>query len=81
MCGLPARGYQRRFQGLRQPFCLHFATMPSTPSLPSRPSADKAVIDLVSADRLGPYLAECGGEAEAALALYRWNSDLTAAFF
>ncbi|MEU9859104.1 hypothetical protein [Streptomyces sp. NPDC047974] len=45
------------------------------------PSADKAVLDLFSPDRLNPYLTACSGDLHAALALYRWNSEISAAFF
>lgn len=56
--------------------------MPSTPraSTPSPPSGHTAVITLISTDRFAPYLAACG-DATAALALYRWNSEAAAAFF
>ncbi|SFT22181.1 hypothetical protein [Streptomyces sp. ok210] len=50
-------------------------------STPPEPPDDKAVIELISPDRLNPYLTACGGDTTAALALYRWNSDLAAAFF
>jgi hypothetical protein len=36
---------------------------------------------LFSAERLSTYLAHCGGDFEAAVALYRWNSAITAAFW
>ncbi|MFE3995020.1 hypothetical protein ACFXPW_25485 [Streptomyces goshikiensis] len=56
--------------------------MPSTPpSDPAAPSASKDVIELISPDRLNPYLAACGGDPETALRLYRWNGELAAAFF
>ncbi|MFJ4866183.1 hypothetical protein [Streptomyces sp. NPDC088748] len=55
--------------------------MPSTPPSDLQPPASKAVIELISPDRLNPYLTACGGDPEAALALYRWNGDLAAAFF
>ncbi|MDV5143180.1 hypothetical protein R1T08_02360 [Streptomyces sp. SBC-4] len=53
---------------------------PAQPGGPG-PSADKAVLDLVSPDRLNPYLKQCSGDLHAALALYRWNSEISAAFF
>ena len=40
------------------------------------PPDGKAVIELISPDRLNPYLTACVGDSTAALALYRWNSDL-----
>ncbi|MFE6904100.1 hypothetical protein ACFVFJ_46145 [Streptomyces sp. NPDC057717] len=55
--------------------------MHSTPPTSIEPPDDKAVIELISPDRLNPYLAACAGDTAAALALYRWNSDLAAAFF
>ncbi|MFB7852419.1 hypothetical protein ACFC34_36135 [Streptomyces sp. NPDC056053] len=55
--------------------------MHSTPPNSIEPPDDKAVIELISPDRLKPYLTECAGDFAAALALYRWNSDLAAAFF
>ncbi|MFE4177466.1 hypothetical protein ACFRR7_36430 [Streptomyces sp. NPDC056909] len=55
--------------------------MHSTPPQSIEPPDDKAVIELITPDRLNPYLGVCGGDAGAALALYRWNSDLAAAFF
>ncbi|MFB7825308.1 hypothetical protein [Streptomyces hydrogenans] len=45
------------------------------------PSADKAVLELVSPERLNPYLSKCAGDLGAALALYQWNSTAAAAFF
>ncbi|AWL33850.1 MULTISPECIES: Abi family protein [Streptomyces] len=44
-------------------------------------AGSKAVVELLSPDRLAPYLSACGGDEPTALALYRWNSDLAAAFF
>ncbi len=55
--------------------------MPSTPPKSIEAPDDKAVIELISPDRLNPYLTACAGDSAAALALYRWNSDLAAAFF
>ncbi|GFH81518.1 MULTISPECIES: Abi family protein [Streptomyces diastaticus group] len=55
--------------------------MHSTPPDSIEPPDDKAVIELISPDRLKPYLTACTGDSTAALALYRWNSDLAAAFF
>ncbi|WP_254394139.1 hypothetical protein [Streptomyces buecherae] len=55
--------------------------MHSTPPNSIEPPDDKAVIELISPDRLNPYLTACAGDSTAALALYRWNSDLAAAFF
>lgn len=55
--------------------------MHSTPTTSIQPPGDKAVIELISPDRLSPYLTACAGDTTAALALYRWNSDLAAAFF
>ncbi|MYS32599.1 Abi-like protein [Streptomyces sp. KhCrAH-43] len=55
--------------------------MHSTPPHSIEPPDDKAVIELISPDRLNPYLTACTGDSAAALALYRWNSDLAAAFF
>jgi hypothetical protein len=55
--------------------------MHSTPPTTIEPPDDKAVIELISPDRLNPYLTARGGDTAAALALYRWNSDLAAAFF
>ncbi|MFF9221675.1 hypothetical protein [Streptomyces viridosporus] len=55
--------------------------MHSTPPTSIEPPDDKAVIELISPDRLNPYLTACAGDSAAALALYRWNSDLVAAFF
>ncbi|MFG2586552.1 hypothetical protein [Streptomyces malaysiensis] len=55
--------------------------MHSTPPTIIVPPDDKAVIELISPDRLNPYLTACAGDTTAALALYRWNSDLAAAFF
>ncbi|AYV32338.1 Abi-like protein (plasmid) [Streptomyces sp. ADI95-16] len=55
--------------------------MHSTPPQIITPPGDKAVIELITPDRLNPYLGVCGGDDGAALALYRWNSDLAAAFF
>lgn len=55
--------------------------MPSTPSASIEPPDDTAVIELISPDRLNPYLNTCAGDTTAALALYRWNSDLAASFF
>ncbi|WP_031032408.1 hypothetical protein [Streptomyces albus] len=55
--------------------------MHSTPPTSIEPPDDKAVIELISPDRLNPYLTACAGDSTAALALYRWNSDLAAAFF
>ncbi|GAA0905003.1 Abi family protein [Streptomyces thermoalcalitolerans] len=55
--------------------------MHSTPLTATEPPDDKAVIELLSPDRMKPYLAACAGDTTAALALYRWNSDLAAAFF
>ncbi|MFI0212661.1 hypothetical protein ACH4OV_28925 [Streptomyces diastaticus] len=54
--------------------------MHSTPPDSIEPPDDKAVIELISPDRLKPYLTACTGDSTAALALYRWNSDLAAAF-
>nr|WP_260616971.1 hypothetical protein [Streptomyces sp. WAC05458] len=45
------------------------------------PPDDKAVIELISPDRLNPCLTACAGDSAAALKLYQWNSDLAAAFF
>ncbi len=36
---------------------------------------------LLSAERLSTYIAQCDGEIEDALALYRWNATVTAAFW
>ncbi|NED22270.1 hypothetical protein G3I31_30200 [Streptomyces sp. SID9913] len=55
--------------------------MHSTPPTSIEPPDSKAVIELISPDRLNPYLTACAGDFAAALALYRWNSDLAAAFF
>ncbi|MGW7674423.1 hypothetical protein ACWGJX_46495 [Streptomyces sp. NPDC054775] len=55
--------------------------MHSTPPTSIEPPDDKAVIELISPDRLNPYLTAYAGDTAAALALYRWNSDLAAAFF
>ncbi|MFD3488749.1 hypothetical protein [Streptomyces sp. NPDC058665] len=55
--------------------------MHSTPPTSIKPPDDKAVIELISPDRLTPYLNACPGDTTAALALYQWNSDLAAAFF
>jgi hypothetical protein len=55
--------------------------MHSTPPTSIEPPDDKAVIELISPDRLNPYLTACAGDTAAALALYRWNSDFAAAFF
>ncbi|MER6723113.1 hypothetical protein [Streptomyces halstedii] len=55
--------------------------MHGTPPQIIEPPDDKAVIELITPDRLNPYLGVCAGDAGAALALYRWNSDLAAAFF
>ncbi|GAB2833803.1 Abi family protein [Streptomyces chlorus] len=55
--------------------------MHSTPPTSIKPPDDKAVVELISPDRLNPYLTACTGDTAAALALYRWNSDLAAAFF
>ncbi|MGW5215472.1 hypothetical protein ACWEQO_30840 [Streptomyces sp. NPDC004051] len=55
--------------------------MRSTPPTGIEPPDDKTVIELISPDRLNPYLTACAGDTTAALALYRWNSDLAAAFF
>ncbi|NJP65184.1 Abi family protein [Streptomyces spiramenti] len=55
--------------------------MHSTPFADLEPSDGKALIELISPDRMSPYLAACGGDATAALALYRWNSNISAAFF
>ncbi|MET9296426.1 hypothetical protein [Streptomyces sp. NPDC003077] len=54
--------------------------MHSTPPHSIKPP-DDAIIELISPDRLNPYLTACGGDTAAALVLYRWNSDLAAAFF
>lgn len=56
-------------------------TMLSTPPTSIEPPDSKAVIELISPDRLNPYLTACAGDSTAALALYRWNSGLAAAFF
>ncbi|MFJ8768717.1 hypothetical protein [Streptomyces clavifer] len=45
--------------------------MHSTPPQIIEPPADKAVIELITPDRMNPYLGVCGGDAGAALALYR----------
>ncbi|NJQ01763.1 Abi family protein [Streptomyces zingiberis] len=55
--------------------------MHSTPPTSIKPPDDKAVIELISPDRLTPYLSACAGDSTAALALYQWNGDLAAAFF
>jgi hypothetical protein len=55
--------------------------MHSTSPTSIDPPDDKAIIELLSPDRLSPYLTACAGDTTAALALYRWNSDLAAAFF
>ncbi|MEU7222324.1 hypothetical protein [Streptomyces chrestomyceticus] len=56
--------------------------MPSTPLPSPQPSpAETAVIDLLSAARFAPYLAARDGNPTAALALYRWNAEVAAAFF
>ncbi|MEI7029688.1 hypothetical protein [Streptomyces pratensis] len=55
--------------------------MHSTPLADTEPLDSKAVIELFSTDRLNPYLTACAGDHAAALALYRWNSDLAAGFF
>ncbi|MFF5881084.1 hypothetical protein ACIQ9M_34645 [Streptomyces californicus] len=55
--------------------------MHSTPLVDTEPPDTRAVIELFSADRLSPYLTACAGDHAAALALYRWNSDIAAAFF
>ncbi|WP_274919470.1 hypothetical protein [Streptomyces sp. WZ-12] len=55
--------------------------MPSTPPASSPPSSHSTVVTLISSDRFAPYLAACGGDATAALVLYRWNSAAAAAFF
>ncbi|MFJ8762867.1 hypothetical protein [Streptomyces cyaneofuscatus] len=55
--------------------------MHSTPPSVIEPPDSKAVLQLFSTDRLHPYLTSCAGDQVAALALYRWNSDLAAAFF
>src|SRR5580692_4817028 len=36
---------------------------------------------LFSAERLSTYLAHCKGDFDAAVAMYRWNSAITAAFW
>jgi hypothetical protein len=36
---------------------------------------------LLSTERLSTYVAQCDGEFEDALALYRWNAKVTAAFW
>lgn len=35
----------------------------------------------LSPERMAPYLASCGDDPEAGLALYRWNTELGAAFW
>ncbi|MFJ6493477.1 hypothetical protein [Streptomyces californicus] len=55
--------------------------MHSTPPHSTEPPDDKVVFELISPDRLNPYLTQCAGDLAAALAFYRWNSDLAAAFF
>ncbi|MFJ6541691.1 hypothetical protein [Streptomyces sp. NPDC091385] len=55
--------------------------MHSTSPTMAEPPDGKAVIELISPDRLNPYLTECDGDTAAALALYRWNSALATAFF
>ncbi|MCA1224006.1 Abi family protein [Streptomyces sp. 8L] len=55
--------------------------MPSTSPGSPEPPADKAVTTLITPDRLKPYLDACAGNPDTSLALYRWNSDLAAAFF
>nr|WP_221376691.1 Abi family protein [Actinoplanes polyasparticus] len=43
-------------------------------------AADLAMIEQrLSPERLGPYKRACGGSLETALALYRWNAEVTAA--
>lgn len=37
--------------------------------------------DALSSARFGPYLSACSGDVERALALYRWNVDVSQAFF
>jgi hypothetical protein len=41
----------------------------------------KLVRDAMSAERLAPYEAACGGDVAAALRLYGWNSQVSAAFY
>ncbi|MFJ6886414.1 hypothetical protein ACIQRC_16515 [Streptomyces californicus] len=55
--------------------------MHSTLLVDTEPPASKAVIELFSTDRLNPYLTAGVGDRAATLALYRWTSDLAAAFF
>jgi hypothetical protein len=55
--------------------------MHSTPPTCNDLPDEKTVTELISPDRLNPYLIACAGDTTAALALYRWNSDLAAAFF
>lgn len=76
------RGYQGRIQGLRKPCYLRWPIMTSSPSPFTRsPSPEPIITALLSTPRFAPYLAFCSSKDTAALALYRWNGQVAAAFF
>jgi hypothetical protein len=48
---------------------------------PEQPISQHGLERLFSAERLSTYLAHCKGDFDAAVAMYRWNSAITAAFW
>jgi len=48
---------------------------------PEQPISQPDLERLFSAERLSTYLAHCGGDFDAAVAMYRWNSAITSAFW
>lgn len=76
------RGYQGRIQGLREPYYLRWPIMTSSPSPFTRSLGPEPIIRaLLSTPCFAPYLAACSSNDTAALALYRWNGQIAAAFF
>jgi hypothetical protein len=48
---------------------------------PTSSLSDARLVELLSTERLGTYLAGCEGELGAALQLYRWNAAVSAALW
>lgn len=48
---------------------------------PSKTLSRQQLERLFSAERLSTYVAQCDGDFDAAVALYRWNAAITAAFW
>lgn len=74
--GAPGRSTQSRGGLGRSLFRIAFGAMPASPLTPT---ADAAIVNLLTPSRLAPYLHESQGDESKALQLYAWNASMAAA--